>query len=48
MIIGKKYDDSLWLMMKRDKRVEKEVISLFDGFPQELLISIRESLKKYD
>lgn len=48
MIFDKKYDDSLWLMMENDKRIGREIVNLFNGFPQELLISIRETLKKYE
>ena len=48
MIFEKKYDNSLWLMIKSNKKVANDITKFFYRFPHELLIRIRESIKKYD
>ena len=47
MIIDKMYDESLWLIKESDKRIGREIASLFNECPYEFLIAIRKSLKKY-
>ena len=47
MIFDKEYDESLWLIMNKDKKVAKELVYLFRTFPQEVLKSVRDLIKKY-
>jgi len=48
MIFNSEFDKSLWLMIKGDIRNRKKIVDFIKSIPDELILSIRDSLVEYD
>ncbi len=45
MIISKEFDDSLWMILKTDKKNRKELVNFVKSIPDKLLFELQEDVK---